>query len=77
MDEPIEFELTDEEVAAISVLRRLAKRWPKSLWLFVDTNTLNVMRKDESGNQAHTAEGGCDWEYSVATIGIECGAGLF
>jgi hypothetical protein len=35
-----------EERIAIAALRRLAKKWPKSLWLFAGGGGLAVMRAD-------------------------------
>lgn len=41
--------LTDEEERAVASLRRLAKRWPKTLGLFSDGD-LHVMRLGPDGN---------------------------
>ena len=41
--------LSDEEVKAIKSLRRLAKRWPDTLWLFSANGSLCVMRKGLNG----------------------------
>lgn len=46
-----EEELTDEERSALRSLRRLAKRWPKSLWLFSASGTLHVMRTGPNGKR--------------------------
>lgn len=37
--------LTPEEKRAIATLKRLAKKWPDSLWLYSAGGTLNIMRK--------------------------------
>jgi len=37
-------DLTKEEKNAIAALKRLAKRWPNTLWLFADGGSVNVMR---------------------------------
>lgn len=43
-------ELTVEERRAIAALRRLAKRWPKTLWLLLrDDGGLKVMRTGPDG----------------------------
>jgi hypothetical protein len=41
--------LTAEEKRAIASLKRLAKRWPKSLWLFSDGVNLNIMKTNRKG----------------------------
>lgn len=68
-------ELTKEEELAINSLKRLAKRWPETLWLFSASGTLWVMRKNSDGGRAH---GGCNVsnegvnpDYIVARIDIE------
>ena len=63
--------LTKEEKTAIAALERLAKRWPKSLWLFSANGTLCVMKKDSSGRKVQTPHGGVDSDYVATTIGIE------
>lgn len=70
--------LTDDEVRAIASLKRLAKRWPKSLWLFSASGTLHVMRKVDgapvyrmSRNTVGAPIEGVDQAYSVATVDIE------
>ena len=42
--EPQSPEMTKAEIAAIRTLRRLAKRWPNTLWLASMSGTLSVMR---------------------------------
>jgi hypothetical protein len=69
---------TPEERRAIATLRRLAKRWPKTLWLFSANGSLNVMRYDADGKTAMTSAVGqyhplteaVDQAYSLATIDI-------
>lgn len=63
-------DLTDEERRAVATLQRLAKRWPKSLWLFSGAGTLCVMKFDKDGNRVTLDHGGMDPESSVATIKI-------
>lgn len=43
----MDHELTHEERLAIAALKRLAKRWPQSLWLFSAGSSLHVMRQPE------------------------------
>jgi len=60
--------MTEEQ--AIKALKRLAKRWPKSLWLYSASGTLCVMRCDENGECVHTSRGGVDSDYIVDYINI-------
>lgn len=67
----MEIELTKEENNAINSLKRLAKKWPESLWLYSASGTLHVMRAGENNEQvALEIGGGIDPDYSVATIHI-------
>ena len=50
---------TDEERRAINTLKRLARRWPDSLYLYSAAGSLCVMRKEPDG--------------SVTFVGIEPG----
>jgi hypothetical protein len=64
--------LTDDEMQAISALKRLARQWPRSLWLFSASGSLEVMKKNDDGEVVMIPEyGGVDPAYSVATIDIE------
>ncbi len=45
-----EYEPTPEEAAAIRSLRRLARKWPKTLGLFSWSGTLYVIRLPEHTN---------------------------
>lgn len=61
--------LTSDEARAIRSLKRLAKRWPKSLYLFSASGTLLVVHADEnSGGLPHTRDGAVDQDYIVDTI---------
>lgn len=64
--------LTKEERNAIATLKRLARRWPKSLWLFSANGTLNVMKCNEAGEQAMNPGlgAGVDPDYIVDAIKI-------
>lgn len=61
-------ELSLEETAAIRALKRLAKRWPKSLWLFSASGRLCVMRNGPDGRPVFETRGGVDPEYKIDTI---------
>lgn len=63
-------EATREEEKAIAALKRLAKKWPKSLWLFSASGSLCVMRKDENGEKVHREGGEMDPDYCLDTIDI-------
>jgi len=43
-------ELTEQELKAIKSLQRVAKKWPKSLWLFSASGDLCVMKNGEDGH---------------------------
>ena len=71
-------EVTHEEEKAIASLKRLAKRWPKSLWLYSGSGNLNVMRYGKDGKPVMT-DGDCgrggsggffDPDYSLDVIDI-------
>lgn len=62
---------TEEEKKAIESLKRLARKWPKSLWLFSASGDLNVMRKGKNGEQVVLPHGGIDPAYSLATVKID------
>ena len=59
-----------EEKRAIDALMRLAKRWPKSLWLYSASGALNVMRVGERGEHVVLPCGGVDPAYSLARVAI-------
>lgn len=48
--------VTKEEQKAIKALKRLAKKWPRSLRLFSHVTTLVVTKEDSSGTQATITE---------------------
>lgn len=62
--------LTPEESRAIKTLQKLARKWPKSLWLFSGAGTLHVMRAGADGLPVMDRHGGTDPDYSLATIEI-------
>ena len=67
-------ELTVEEKKAIRALKRVAKTWPSSLWLYSASGRLCVMRKNEAGEHAFAGTG-IDPDYIVAEIDIEHSGG--
>ncbi len=70
-------ELTDEEKKAIAALKRIAKKWPKSLWLFSASGELKVMRTDKNGDRVHFPHPHCgvDPAYIVDHINIPSDGG--
>ena len=62
--------LTKKELSAVRTLERLAKRWPKTLWLFSASGSLCVMRAGPNGGAVETSSGGVDQEHCVTTIDI-------
>lgn len=68
-------DLTDDEKRAIAALKRLARKWPKTLWLYSASGSLNVMRCNSAGKHAVLdrgldQHGGVDPTYSLAVIDI-------
>ena len=59
-----------DELRAIRTLERLARTWPKTLWLFSASGTLNVMRVGPDGGHAVTPDGGVDPAFKVETIRV-------
>jgi hypothetical protein len=66
----MDIELTKEEHNVIRSLKRLEKKWPKSLWIFADGNSLKIMKCGENGEHVICREGGMNPAYIVATINI-------
>jgi hypothetical protein len=67
-----DLEPTREERRAIDALKKVARDWPKSLWLFSASGSLCVMRKGANGERMHTRGGGVDPDYEIDEIhGIE------
>lgn len=65
-------ELSKDEKSAIATLKRLSKRWPKSLWLFSASGQLWVMKKDADGKKVELPNcGGVDSAYLVTGIDID------
>lgn len=67
----MDIELTNEEEKIIKSLKRLAKRWPKTLWLYSASGTLCLMKCKEDGVVAYTQSGGIDPDYRIAEINID------
>lgn len=61
---------TAAEAKAIKELHALARRWPKTLWLFSASGSLHVMRALPDGDHAHVSGGGIDEAYLLDTVNI-------
>ncbi len=55
---------------AVNTLKKLAKRWPKTLWLFANGQSLNVMRTKNGQRMMTRVGGGVDPAYCVASVNI-------
>jgi hypothetical protein len=67
---PLEVPLTKEEKSAIASLKRLASRWPESLWLFSNGMSVTIMRSGRSGEAVTDQSGAMDQEYIVGSVNI-------
>lgn len=63
-------DITKKEESAVNALRKVAKKWPKSLWLFSASGTLCVMKYKSDRTRGITRFGGVDQDYIVDTIDI-------
>jgi hypothetical protein len=61
----LDVEPTKEELRAITALRRVAKIWPDTLWLFSGSGSLWVMKKGPNGEHVVTPHGGMDPAFVV------------
>jgi len=61
-------EPTKREKECIDALKKLARKWPKTIWLFSGSGTLCVMRTGENGEQITTSGGGMDQDFVLDTI---------
>lgn len=74
----MEIELTKDEVLAIRALKRVAARWPETLWIFCDGNSMKVCKKNAEGRQAFVPRSGApayDHSYIVGEVMIESDGG--
>ena len=61
-------EPTKKEQKAIDALKKIAKTWPETLWLFSASGTLCVMRCLPDGSHATCDCDGMDQGYILDTI---------
>lgn len=64
-------ELSKEERSAIAALKRLEKRWPKTLWLFATGLSISVMRCGKGGEHVTDHSGCMDQDYIIDSIDID------
>jgi len=62
--------LSAAEVKAIRLLKRAARAWPPTLWLFSASGSLIVMRTGINGEHVVTPDGTVDHRYTVDAINI-------
>lgn len=71
---PDDVPLNKEEKRVIATLQRLARIWPKSLWLLAaEGGELCIMRKTKDGKRA--MPDGIDAAYEVDNVDIESDGG--
>ena len=68
-------ELSSEEAKAIRSLQRLARVWPKTLWLFATGRTLNIMSVGDNGERVMRDSGGVDQDLIVSQVDIPSDGG--
>jgi hypothetical protein len=67
-------DLTNEETRVIRDLNRLAKRWPRTLWVFCGAG-FTVLKCKPDGSRAMNSEGSVDQRYIVASFPIPSDGG--
>lgn len=66
----MKIELTKAEKTAIAELKRVAKVWPKSLWLWSANGSLCIMKCDKNNNPIYNKYGAVDSDHIVDKINI-------
>ena len=67
---------TPEEKRAIASLKRVANKWPDSLWIFASDQGLTVMRNNDEGKHATLGVGkGMNPDYILDFIRIDAEGG--
>ena len=61
---------TPAEAKAINELKKLAKKWPKSLWLFANGHGITILRTDKDGHRVTLPSGGVDPAQEVGYVHI-------
>ena len=69
--------LTAEEKAAVAALKRLQRKWPKSLWIFVGGNESLTVLKTRNGERVMNCLGVPDQDLEVANIKIPADGGAW
>jgi hypothetical protein len=64
--------LTKDERACITALERVAKKWPKTLWLFAGDGTwISILKSKPDGQHAILPSGSTDQNYVVGKVKID------
>lgn len=61
----IDIDLSEDEKKAIRSLKRLAKKWPSTLWLFAGNGGLHILKTGKEGEIVLKKHGGVDNDYVV------------
>ena len=64
----IDIELTEREEKAIKSLKRLAKKWPPTLWVFAGNGGLHILRTGKNGEVVLTESGAVNADYGVGSV---------
>lgn len=62
--------LPDDLHRAIRALKRVAKTWPETLWLFSCNGRLCIMRAGADGEQVMLSSGSVDPDYELVAVNI-------
>ena len=68
-------DLTPEERKAIRAIKRIAKTWPDTLWLFADGGAILFLRTGPGGRHVVDEHGCVDRSYEVGSVSIPAEGG--
>jgi hypothetical protein len=61
-------ELTHDESKAIRKLQKVARTFPKSLFIFVGNGSFHILKNNDDGSPPYNSNGGVESKNIVATI---------